>query len=37
MSKLSNVITNKVVKKAEYDKLVGKVNNIDTVLLVTFC
>ena len=37
MSKLSNVITNKVVEKAEYDKLVGKVNNIDTVLLVTFC
>ena len=30
VSKLSNVVTNEVVKKTEYDKLVGKVNNIDT-------
>ena len=30
MSKLSNVVTTEVVKKTEYDKLVGKVNNIDT-------
>ena len=29
MSKLSNVVKN-VVKKAVYDKLVAKVNNIDT-------
>ena len=30
MSKLSNVVKNDVVKKAVYDKLVEKVNNIDT-------
>ena len=30
MSKLSNVVTNEVVKKTEYDKLVAKVDNIDT-------
>ena len=30
MSKLSNVVTNDVVKKTVYDKLVTKVNNIDT-------
>ena len=30
MSKLSNVVKNDVIKKTEYDKLVGKVNNIDT-------
>ena len=30
VSKLSNVVTNEVVKKTEYDKLVGKVNNTDT-------
>ena len=30
MSKLSNVAKNEVVKKAVYDKLVTKVNNIDT-------
>ena len=30
VSQLSNVVTNEVVKKTEYDKLVGKVNNIDT-------
>ena len=30
MSKLSNLANNKVVKKTMYDKLVEKVNNIDT-------
>ena len=30
MSKLSNVFKNDVVKKTVYDKLVAKVNNIDT-------
>ena len=30
LSKLSNVVKNDVVKKAVYDKLVAKVNNIDT-------
>ena len=30
LSKLSNVVKNDVVKKAVYDKLVSKVNNIDT-------
>ena len=30
MSKLSNVVKNDVVKKAVYDKLVEKVNDIDT-------
>ena len=30
LSKLSDVVKNDVVKKTEYDKLVGKVNNIDT-------
>ena len=30
LSKLSDVVKNDVVKKMEYDKLVGKVNNIDT-------
>ena len=30
LSKLSNVVKNDVVKKAEYNKLVIKVNNIDT-------
>ena len=30
LSKLSNVVNNEVVKKIEYDKLVTKVNNIDT-------
>ena len=30
MSKLSNVLKNDVVKKDVYDKLVTKVNNIDT-------
>ena len=31
LSKLSSVVNNKVVKKTMYDKLVVKVNNIDTV------
>ena len=30
LSKLSNVVKNEVVKKNTYDKLVAKVNNIDT-------
>ena len=30
LSKLSDVVKNAVVKKAVYDKLVAKVNNIDT-------
>ena len=30
MSKLSDVVKNDVVKKTDYDKLVAKVNNIDT-------
>ena len=30
LSKLSNVVKNDVVKKAAYDKLVAKVDNIDT-------
>ena len=30
LSKLSDVLKNDVVKKDEYDKLVAKVNNIDT-------
>ena len=30
LSKLINVVKNEVVKKTEYDKLVNKVNNIDT-------
>ena len=30
LSKLSNVVKNDVVKKALYDKLAAKVNNIDT-------
>ena len=34
MSKLSNVVKNDVVKKADYNKLVTKVNNIDTSGLV---
>ena len=36
LSKLSNVVKNEVVKKAEYNKLVTKVNNIDTRLM-TLC
>ena len=38
LSKLSNVVKNDVVKKTTYDKLVAKVNNIDTsdfVLMLT--
>ena len=34
MSKLSDVVKNDVVKKAVYDKLVAKVNNIDTSAFV---
>ena len=30
LAKLSNAVKNDVVKKTEYDKLVAKVNNIDT-------
>ena len=30
LSKLSDVVKNDVIKKAVYDKLVAKVNNIDT-------
>ena len=30
LSKLSDIVKNDVVKKAVYDKLVSKVNNIDT-------
>ena len=30
LSKLSNVVKNDIVKKSVYDKLVSKVNNIDT-------
>ena len=30
LSKLSDVVKNDVVKKTEYDKLVAKVNEIDT-------
>ena len=34
LSKLSNVVKNDVVKKADYNKLVTHVDNIDTSLLV---
>ena len=34
LSKLSNVANNEVVKKTVHDKLVAKVNNIDTSRLV---
>ena len=39
LAKLSNVVKNDVVKKTEYDKLVAKVNNIDTAgfVLKTTC
>ena len=40
LSKLSNVVKNDVVKKVEYNKLVTKVNNIDTsdfVLKIKYC
>ena len=33
-AKLTNVVKNEVVKKIEYYKLVGKVNNIDTTRFV---
>ena len=32
LAKLSNVVKNNVVKKTEYDKLVAKVDNIDTTV-----
>ena len=35
LAKLSNVVKNDVVKKTEYDKLVGKVNSIDTTNFVS--
>ena len=35
LSKLSDVVKNDVVKKTAYDKLVAKVNNIDTSNIVT--
>ena len=35
LAKLSNVVKNYVVKKAEYDKLVSKVNGIDTTKFVS--
>ena len=35
LSKLSNVVKNDVVKKVDYNKLVAKVNNIDTSDFVT--
>ena len=34
LAKLSNVVKNDVVKKSEYDKLVAKVNGIDTTSFV---
>ena len=34
LSKLSDVVKNDVLKKAVYDKLVAKVNNIDTSAFV---
>ena len=34
LAKLSNVVKNDVVKKTEYDKLVGKVDNVDTTNFV---
>ena len=34
LSKLSDVVKNDVVKKTEYDKLVAKVDNIDTTRFV---
>ena len=35
LAKLSNVVKNHVVKKTEYDKLVNKVNDIDTTNFVS--
>ena len=34
LSKLSDVVKNDVVKKTEYDKLVAKVNSVDTNVFV---
>ena len=36
LSKLSDVVKTDVVKKTVYDKLVAKVNNIDTILILVF-
>ena len=36
LSKLSDILKIDVVKKTEYNKLVAKVNNIDTTGLVTY-
>ena len=36
LSKLSDIVKIDVVKKTEYNKLVAKVNNIDTTGLVTY-
>ena len=33
LSKLSDVVKNDVIKKTEYDKLVAKINSIDTSLI----
>ena len=35
LAKLSNVVKNDVMKKTEYNKLVTKVDNIDTINFVT--
>ena len=35
LAKRSNVVKNDIVKKTEYDKLVGKVNNIDTANFIS--
>ena len=34
LAKLSNVVKNDVIKKTEYNKLVGKVGNIDTTKFI---
>ena len=35
LTKLSNVVRNNVVKKTEYDRLISKVNGIDTTHFVS--
>ena len=35
LSKLSDVVKNEVVKKTVYDKLVSKIDNIDTSVIQT--
>ena len=35
LTKLSNVVRNDVVKKTEYDRLISKVNGIDTTHFVS--